>query len=62
MSEGKHVTDLTHGTQICLRRMADEGGTFEVTVADKRPPIKRPTAARRGVALAPFLRGSWGLR
>ncbi len=56
------MKDLTHGNQICLRRMADEGGTFEVTVADKRPPIKWPTAARRGVALAPFLRGSWGLR
>ena len=53
------MKDLTHGNQICLRRMADEGGTFEVTVADKRPPIKWPIAAHHGVPQAPFSRGSW---
>ena len=56
------MTDLTHGQQCGLRCMADESGTFTVTVADRRLPIKWPITTCHGVALAPFLRGSRGPR
>ncbi|MEJ1159994.1 tagatose 1,6-diphosphate aldolase [Prosthecomicrobium sp. N25] len=45
---------LSAGKLWGMRRMADANGRFKMTAVDQRPPIKKPIAAKRGLAEAPW--------
>lgn len=45
---------LSPGKLWGMRRMADGGGRFKMLAVDQRPPIKKPIAAARGGAEAPY--------